>query len=428
MHSRAPQYYQTRNLAVATWQEIFYQASHIPDLDEFTTDARAYNTLPCTLESDTDTPHAIPWGLTNALRTRLNIVLVCKAWKIMGLEVLYSHIRVFESFLRKIEFYKLLMDNPQLLLHTRRLTIDPGPQRRIFYSADWEPPHRASWLASSLPRLQILEAPWQLLSLFPLVNLPPGLEVAIFRNSWSLRMEILDTPKPLFPTAWRHVRVLSFLIVHLAHCATTRPSTVLFTLLEDLQVSETPSRDNEKNLGVIRYISTYWTAPKLNTLSIGDITWTGWAPFLQRHAGSLKVLALPTYHPLEKYETWKSTNDTSKLIQFPKLRELYLPYGKDIPYVVAKQLKRVGVHIVGCSGPDSNANRPVHLNGLLEVFRFWQRYPKATTYCIHGWHGDTLWLEEQPEVVRYIQKIEQGGIKVEWVHLGQDAGEPMKVD
>lgn len=237
-----------------------------------------------------------------------------------------------------------------------------------------------------------------------------------------------DAPKPLFPTAWRHVRVMSFLIAHLAHCATTCPSTVLFTLLEDLQVSETPNRDDKKNLVVIRHISLYWTAPKLNTLSIGDITWAGWVPFLQRHAGGLGVLGLPTHHPLEKYETWQSINDISKLIQFPKLRELYLPYGKNIPYVAASQLKRVGIYNVGYPGPDSDAIRPMHLNGFLETFRFLQQYPTATTYCIHGWHGDTVWLREQPEIVRYIQKIEQGGMKVEWMHVGHEDGEPMKLD
>jgi hypothetical protein len=340
----------------------------------------------------------------------------------MGLEVLYSHVRVFESFLRKMTFYRLLTANPQLLLFTRRLTIDPGGWRRTFFKEPaWEPAYRASWLCSSLPNLQILEAPWQLFSLFPFADLPPRLEVVIFHKFWSLRMDLADTPKLLFPTAWRHIRVMSFHIVHLAHCARKPSSAVLFTSLEDLQVSEALNRGDPNNLTVIRHISNNWTAPRLHTLSIDDITWLDWMPFLQRHAGNLRVLDLPTHDTLERYENWQPTKDRSMLIEFPQLRELYLPYGKNIPYVIAKQLQRVGVHNLGCSGPgqsDGHANRPGHLDRLLEIFRFWHRYNSATTYCIHGWHGDTLWLKEQPKVAQYIRTIEQSGKKVEWMHFG----------
>jgi hypothetical protein len=166
--SHDTQYYQTRNLAVEIWQQIFREASRVPDVSEFTTNAGSYLWIRChPSHSNVETALLNDRELDTALDARRNIVLVCKTWYAMGIGILYSHLRISQSLLDKMTFYNIFSANPALRPFTRRLTINAGTRKPASSVRYWERSHRISWLFFSLPSLQILEAPGEFLSLIP---------------------------------------------------------------------------------------------------------------------------------------------------------------------------------------------------------------------------------------------------------------------
>src|SRR4051794_31342218 len=80
------------SLAVEIWQKIFREASDIETAEEFSMSASAYIGSPWDGDENWRAARIEENDLSDALDTRKNIVLVCKAWYRMGIEILYSHL------------------------------------------------------------------------------------------------------------------------------------------------------------------------------------------------------------------------------------------------------------------------------------------------------------------------------------------------
>lgn len=147
------------NIAVETWHQIFQEASHIESADEFSTSATAYIGLPW--EENTSYGEAIirTKDLFKALRTRRNIALVSKTWYSMGIEVLYSHLRLGRFLVEEPNVCQLLTDRRHLLAYTKRLTVTPYWHDASSDSSPLDYYHRAARVCANLPRLRILDAP-----------------------------------------------------------------------------------------------------------------------------------------------------------------------------------------------------------------------------------------------------------------------------
>jgi hypothetical protein len=408
--SHDPRYYQTRNLALEIWQQIFREASLIPDVSEFTTDPGSYVRMRWhASNSNVETALLDEEELDAALEVRRNIVLVCKTWYAMGVGILYSHMRISQSLLDEMECYNIFSINPALKPFTRRLTINPSTHEPASTNHYWKRSHRISWLFLSLPSLQILEAPGEFLSLIPLKDLAKSLEVVIFS-----REPFID-PDPFshrLPSAWNNVRVMEFYIGDLEFCM-DRTQTVTFFSLEELSIKHEGETDDYE---FVQYMSDNWTLPKLHTLSLEQLSWSALTKFLLRHAGTLKVMSLTTdgrwrFDPTERWD-----------VELPNMQALYADCYMQLPDFIAPNLTRVGIHGVGFPENDNLDDvLSEYLSTLLWTFNLWLRYPEATSYCITGLDEVTIWLSEHPDVVKNIEELGERGIKVEWIHLDDDS-------
>ena len=402
-------YSQTRNLPIETWQEIFWLASQIEDTDEFITDAGSYNRNIWDGRNVLNAEMA-SWDLGDALQMRRDITLVCKAWYAMGIEILYSHIRISSYLWGHSAALQRLVDNPRLS-HAKRVTIQPYPHRE--YYVTW----RAS-LWASLPRLQILDAPGGLFLPFPDQGRPSTLTVAIFRGQRNMPFELAAAPLPPYPLhgPWCNIRILK-IDLHSVNLY-TEPlrygfGMTNFASVEELYLNEGHRRDEVMPTVGVESICGLLRFPKLHTLSICNFDWHDWWGFLEAHSQTLKTLSLTIYG--------KPYSPFRKKIEFPALGDFYLNCYEINHTMIAGNVTRVGWHGVGCDGDPAKAttehDKSKSLSHLLLAFNYWHNFPTATTYIITGWHEVIEWLQEQPEVVEYLAKQEKYGVSVMFIQM-----------
>jgi hypothetical protein len=141
-----------------------------------------------------------------SVQTRRNITLACKAWYAMGIEILYSHISI-PSHLCDDLTAQQLVDKPQLLSHTKRLTVvpDDSPYLISVENMAW-----TARLCDHFPRLPILDAPGTILLSMPNQRLSSSLTVAIFRGRRGTPVDVTFVLSSIYPThtPWLNIRVL----------------------------------------------------------------------------------------------------------------------------------------------------------------------------------------------------------------------------
>jgi hypothetical protein len=414
-HSPRSVYPQTRDLPFETWQEIFWLASHAQDRDEFMTNVGSYRNV--WDGRSVMNPEEDACSLRAALRMRWTITRVCRAWYEMGIGILYSHIGILRSSKRPA--VQRLVDNLQLLSHTKRLTIVPSHG----YCPQLDPIDRLAWtahLCRSLPRLRVLDVPGTLLLSLSSQSFSSSLTVAIFRGCQLTNCiaSVALASTPVHAPAWCNVRVLKLDIDSLyLHNEEWRRhlAEMDFASVEQLYFNEgIPRYMCGTHVIILEYISARLRFPKLHTLSIGHFQWREWWGFLEAHSQTLKILSLTTYGDAKAPED-------KEVINFPVLECLYLDYYDIYHTILAGNVTRVGWHYVGCDidvdEPITEGDKAEILRHLLLTLDYWPLFPTATTYCITGLPDVLDLLEEQPEVVKFISTCRKRGADVEFIHM-----------
>jgi hypothetical protein len=401
---------QTKGLAVETWQQIFWDASYIEGFEEFTTRAGAHNRLEWDNKSGKPGAARVPEeAFEEALKTRRKITLVCKAWYAMGIEILYSHLRIRCSQWLGSMLPRLSRDCRHLLRYTMRLAVKFDQHEDLIISKPSELIRKLTWLCSDLTRLKIIEVPGQL-SLCPFPNLPTTLEVALFDARSTFPVDRWDNTLHPFPDAWTNVRILDIQIRSLKFCLSTDP--VVFPVLEDLHFQETLSYFGMSQLEkepVIRYIGSKWTAPKLKSLTIRESTWPLWYKFFRRHSETLTTLCLFDAATGYGYE------GESEDLELPNLRNFYYDWDEIPPDgFIANGVERIGIH-------DLRSLRSF-MERLPRVFGVWRSYPNITSCCLSGLGAAMKPLEKEPKVIEFVAEMKEKGITVDFIHLDKYPG------
>jgi hypothetical protein len=143
-------------LPVELWKDIFAMASTIPGKDEFSTQSSAYISMAC----DGTDSEAVPSfsEQTQLIKTRLNIVQVCKYWYSIGIQSLWSHLRLFihrgMSLKTCVELQKTLQTRPQLGSFVTRLTILAFAYRNLGWVSE-----SVKQILKCTPNLRTLDCP-----------------------------------------------------------------------------------------------------------------------------------------------------------------------------------------------------------------------------------------------------------------------------
>jgi hypothetical protein len=419
-HFIANHHSQTKGLAMETWQQIFWAASHVDYLDEFTTRADAHNRL--TWEVNKGAPVTAKMSLktlSEILDIRRNLVLVCRAWYSMGIKTLYSHLRInwFQS--DGITCLRLSKDCQGLLAYTKRLTVYSGPLSNGNHPNESQRIRDLAWLCSKLPQLRILEARKDFFRLLLLPTLPATLEVAIFRSK-HVQYDAPGVPLRIFPTAWTNVRVLEIRIDTLKSCRLEGSGPLIFPQLEDLRVQEFdgPLRAGEMtNEEGVRYLAGNWTAPRLRTLRIIDITWQLWFPLLLRHNKTLTTLSLFTY---DNPGGWDEGGEGD--VNIPSLRAFYNDWHEPLPdNFIIRGVERAGIHGMGFFDTENlEATVREDLRRLRHAFGYWERYPRLRSCFISGWEEGVDLLENELEVVEFVARMKNKGVEVEFMRFADE--------
>lgn len=400
------------------WQQIFWEASHIDHKNEFTTKPRLHNRILWDPEYDDCDGRMDAEDLQYTLETRRHIVLVCKTWYTMGIEILYSHLRIpYTMICDDLTFYGLLTDTCGLLRYTKRLVLEPCSPNVLSSISVGEAARRSAWICTSLPRLLILEAPGTVLPLFPLQSLPSSLEVAILKNNRDYYYNYIPrnlsvSPRPL-PIPWCGVRVLDVHTEDLKLCKLDHPQAVIFDSLEELLIRETTNRSDPEDK-VVRFIVDNWLAPRLRGLMIIDTDGRLWIKFLHRHAATLRTLCLNQWGIAKS--SWSEDKDGPEIVELPALKALYIDFWDRVPRFIVNGVERVAVYDIGDSeGADEVES---HIFRATETFPIWETYPNIKSCYIAGWEEVIEWLEEQPEVVDFVKRMEERQVKVDFIRLG----------
>ena len=414
---------QTKDLAVEIWHQIFRDASHIHSTDEFSTKARLHNRLVWDLDYDENDARVDADSLDEALRTRGKIVLVCKAWYAMGIEILYSHIRIKGILCDDMAFYGLLMDGCRLLHYTKRLTLAPPARKKSPLINTIEHLRRAAWLCSSLPRLQILIVPGDLMASFPLKSLPNTLEVVIFKddsNFQTFQAPQMDLPARPLPAVWMDVRVLDVSSDDLLPCTRIHSQEIVFSSLEDLSFRTRArwfgeAHDEE----VVAHICDSWRAPKLKGFLLCDPNAFHWKEFLVCHAHSLEMLCISTWG---QFASRSDDGQEKETIELPNLKALYIDWWEEVPVFIANEVQRVGIHDLGAYSPEDQEKEQCHvLERFEDVYIRWHMYPKITSCCITGWEGLIGWLERQQQGLDFVTEMKEREIQVNFIGMKDEA-------
>jgi hypothetical protein len=360
-----------------------------------------------------------PRELNVALQMRRNITRVCKTWYAMGIEILYSHIRII-PFIWDGPATQQLVDSPQLLSHTKRLTI--VSYDHIYVPRLIQSVAGLTWtarLCASLPQLRILDAPGDILLSLPNQRLPSSLAVAMFRGRRGLFTVTSSRFNPLHGP-WCNIRVLRFdlhsldldnrqLLHHLGE--------MNFASVEELYFNEGHERDEKMSDDAVEDVTARWKLPKLHTLSIRCFDWPRWYGFLEAHAQTLKILSLTTYNDISFLQV------DMEEINFPALEGLHLDCYHFYHTIVAGKVTQVGLHGLGCDGypgrTTTKYDKSENLLQLLRAFNYWLHFPTATTYCISGLHEVLEWLEEQPRVIKCVAERGACGVDVQFIHMDE---------
>lgn len=294
---------------VEIWQEIFSKAAE--SSDKMAEKNQGHHRLaswfsPNEIENLINDP--IASESHHAFKNRLNIILVCKSWYLIGIPALWSHLKLKEIDDRQLAttVYRILKHNPALGPHVVRLTIVPhrAPRFTDITSANQQS------IAEIIPLLTNIKA----------ISCPSHVAVHLPR---SLRLEtaVIHAAKhanaphafwrdefPIHPHFWYHCRTLSISLIQTTYAQQHPPPQIIFPNLTRLRLVVESSVS-------LAWVSSAWSFPVLEHLSISSKQLTGWDALFQRVHMALETLQLSIRI---KFDVSTGT------IEMPRLREVHL--------------------------------------------------------------------------------------------------------
>ena len=366
----------TPALPVELWSKIFWEATMIPTKNEFGTDPRAYIETFC--DPPVQSSQITDEELNVALKSRLDIVLVCKYWRDIGLPILYSHLLISAKLgdaAHQTTHQTLAGDNRLTDSVCRVTVVTHVPCLEAADDAETKNlPERHRCMISILgllPHLRIVSASSMLFW-----SLPPSSRSSVAVADFTVS-EVNHPNQTLSPDGWDHLvhlaLDLSALLTHECHEDTL---SVSFPSLISLDINT----GNKTHIPLITDISNKWHAPKLDAFWIYCSEWTPWLPFLAKHAPTLTILNIRhipdgfTHRPL---------------VHLPNLRQLLLEGNVALhqprTLVDAPHLERVVVkHLQYPTVPDllKSFLFTLQLGFFDRVLTLWGTAEPIRTYCL----------------------------------------------
>jgi hypothetical protein len=300
-------------LPVELWQEIFAFATDINDLG--INKEGSWRKKPRYFFDTRD--EELLRGLTVLqsqyfLLTRYSIVLVCKSWYILGIQILWSHLHIDEANVHTVapSLYKVLRYNPTLSSYVVRFTIRPERNSGTTLTNATN----VKSIAKIVPLLKDLEAiscPFAYLShLTP--SIPSnivfvyGHDIAAARQArwkfWKKKKIASDD------NYWHHCRILYFNLKHDRWIFQRDERQIFFNNLTDLRLDVT-------HTGAVSWINTNWDLPLLKHLSLISPPNVQWVPLLQRVRLTLETIQI---------SLGRDNFDLSNNIVMPNLQEIHV--------------------------------------------------------------------------------------------------------
>jgi hypothetical protein len=316
----AVQYRAFPKVPVEVWLDIFELVTSVPRKYEFTMDGAAYVMANKASRAETGIPTSEE--AAEITRSRLPIVLVCKNWYAIGIQALWSHLRidVCTEPIRAIErIQEAINRDATIASYVIRITLEESRSKRAPAGVLDGPLQR---LTSQLPSLQIVVC--------------PGIYACGMEKS---SIDIVVWKQIIYPPVFRRIleqttymqntRVLSIVLVIDNQLYLTR-NTVLFPRLESLSLSVYHDH-------TIAGLTRSWEIPNLKILSVQGLPAIDWLDLIEKWSANIDVLELPSHN-----------SEWPRSIQLPKLKELHIREGPSMPYrIAAPKIERLCLNFDG---------------------------------------------------------------------------------
>lgn len=282
-------------LPVELWRHIFSFSTTIPGKDEFSHDVRAFGSMPHNREDILAT--LTPEELSFILKTRHTIVRVCRRWYAIGIEALWSHLRVEgRSWRSQLEvIHQAVETNPYLAPFVIRLTaeVELGSFRlRPEDTTNSSVTH----ILSKFKNLRIFNSAWGDIA----GQFPPSVELATLGSAPQGNHGFFN----LNPDVISRLCTLKSLTLDCRTVTFTLPpsslAAIVFPNLTTLRIET--SHDT-----FCSHITDMWYFPVLQTLSLIGTGARYWMNLVQRCRNTIEQLELQVWdsrHTFPDMDPW----------------------------------------------------------------------------------------------------------------------------
>jgi hypothetical protein len=300
---------------VELWREIFTFVTSIPHKYEFTRNGAAYVLANDASRTETGIPNR--QEIEKIIKSRLLIIQVCKHWYLIGIQALWSHLRInikAEAVRTLVGIQSAINNDPTLASFVLRLTI-AIPQSSTILADPGQFNTLLRELTDRLPSLHTYICP----SEYALGMAKPSLDIVV----WGKTI---------------HPEVYNKYFEQISYIQNTRALSIAFVytndILPDWNSLHFPRLESLRlrvhAISLIDSLTRNWYIPNIQILSIKSSRTTPWLDFIEKWGKTLRTLEL-----LIRVSDW------SRIIQLPALTELLVDGRFCVLYkIVAPKLGR----------------------------------------------------------------------------------------
>jgi hypothetical protein len=327
-----------RRLPVEIWRHIFALATLIAGKDEFSTQSASYNPMFCDKVDTITSPS--PEEQSQIIKTRFNIVRVCKYWYFIGVQSLWSHLRlvIHRSSSREtsITLLESLQKAPVVASYVIRFTVVTITNRNPSWLSE-----DVRGILSRLPKLKIMDCPI-LDNRWPD---PLDYDVIALQSYGSRAILAAETHK-----FYHNTRVMN---IYLNNVGWDKVHSIELPRLESLNV-----RGIQHGRLLARHIANSWILPSLQILSISGAPTADWIDCLNGWGKTLQKVQVNI--AINYHENSPATAYT------PELTELHVSFNALNIFqgrLKAPKLHRLAVFNIG----STIGNCGARINGVINA-------------------------------------------------------------
>jgi hypothetical protein len=344
---------------VELWREIFAFVTSVPRKYEFTRDGAAYVMANEASRTETGIPNHEE--VAKAIKLRLRIIQVCKHWYSIGIQALWSHLRInstsAEAIGALLGIRSAIDHDPTLASFVLRLTI-VRPRTSMILADPGVFNRHLNELTGRLPSLHTYICPWE----YALGMAKPLLDIVVWEQA--MHPEVYNKYSEQLAYI-QNMRVLSISFQH-SDQVVQDWNSLHFPRLESLRL-------RTDTISVTDVLTRSWNIPNLQILSIRSSRPAPWLEFIEKWGGILRTLEL-------SFRT--RTINWSRIIQLPALRELLVDGRLCRLYkIVAPKLERFCIFRINSSG------RTVRVDVIAIVDHARKSFPTLKRLRLRGLEG-----------------------------------------